>query len=198
VEGRQILDSIILTHDLIHSLHSSKKPGMLIKLDLSKSFDNLNWNYILNIWLLLVSVKYGYNGFTLFSPRPYFLSWLMAPPPRPSPLLGYPSGRPPLSLPLYPDGRRLGKSYQGRSGDRKLERDFSPWKESPASHQQFVDENMLMASPTLKESLTIKQVLHDFSEASGMCVNEEKSNIFFFNTPQPIQMSPNRSPRVPT
>jgi hypothetical protein len=26
VEGRQILDSIILTHDLIHSLHSSKKP----------------------------------------------------------------------------------------------------------------------------------------------------------------------------
>jgi hypothetical protein len=45
---------------------------------------------------------------------------------------------------------------------------------------------MLMATPTLKESLTIKQVLHDFSEASGMCVNEEKSNIFFFNTPQLI------------
>jgi len=60
-------------------------------------------------------------------------------------------------------------------------------EESLASHQKFVDKNMLMASPTMKESLTIKQVLNNFFEAYGMCINEEKSNIFFFNTPQPIQ-----------
>jgi hypothetical protein len=44
-------------------------------------------------------------------------------------------------------------------------------EETLASHQQFVDDNMLMASPNLKEALTINQVLHDFYEASGMCVN---------------------------
>jgi hypothetical protein len=31
-----------------------------------------------------------------------------------------------LSLPLYLDGRRLGKRYQGRSGARKMERAFYP------------------------------------------------------------------------
>jgi hypothetical protein len=47
----QILDNIILAHELIHSLNSTKKPGMLIKLDLSKAFDNLSWDYIHNTLL---------------------------------------------------------------------------------------------------------------------------------------------------
>lgn len=46
VEGRQILDGIILSNEVIHSLKLLKKPGMLLKLDLSKAFDKLSWNYI--------------------------------------------------------------------------------------------------------------------------------------------------------
>jgi len=42
VEGRQINDGIILTHKIIHSLKLSKKPGMLLKIDLSKAFDSLS------------------------------------------------------------------------------------------------------------------------------------------------------------
>jgi hypothetical protein len=39
VEGRQILDSVILAHEVFHSLQKTKTPGMLLKLDLSKAFD---------------------------------------------------------------------------------------------------------------------------------------------------------------
>eukprot|EP00253_Pinus_taeda_P033499 PITA_33499 len=46
VEGRQILDGIILSHEIIHSLKHSKQVGMILKLDLSKDFDKLNWLYI--------------------------------------------------------------------------------------------------------------------------------------------------------
>eukprot|EP00253_Pinus_taeda_P011111 PITA_11111 len=46
VEGRQILDGIILTHEIIHSLKHSKQTGMILKLDLSKAFDKLSWTYI--------------------------------------------------------------------------------------------------------------------------------------------------------
>jgi hypothetical protein len=46
MEGRQILDNIILAHEVIHSLHATKSPGMLLKLDISKSFDKLSWNYL--------------------------------------------------------------------------------------------------------------------------------------------------------
>jgi hypothetical protein len=84
VEGRQILNSIILMHELIHSLNSSKKPGMLIKLDLSKYFDSLNWNYIFNIlasfgfsenWLQWVNSLISMTLFSILvngSPSPTF------------------------------------------------------------------------------------------------------------------------------
>lgn len=42
VEGRQILDGIILTHEIIHSLKNSKQVGMILRLDLSKAFDKLS------------------------------------------------------------------------------------------------------------------------------------------------------------
>jgi len=46
VEGRKITDGIIQTHEIIHSLKQFKKASMLLKIDLSKDFDSLSWNYI--------------------------------------------------------------------------------------------------------------------------------------------------------
>jgi len=33
-------------HEITHTLKHSKQAGMLLKLDLSKAFDKLNWDYI--------------------------------------------------------------------------------------------------------------------------------------------------------
>ena len=49
VEGRQILDGIILVHETIHSLKATKTPGTLLKLDLSKAYDKLNWHFLAGI-----------------------------------------------------------------------------------------------------------------------------------------------------
>eukprot|EP00253_Pinus_taeda_P017254 PITA_17254 len=46
VEGRQILDGLVVTQEVIHSLKVKKQKGMMIKLDLSKAYDRLNWNYL--------------------------------------------------------------------------------------------------------------------------------------------------------
>ena len=46
VEGRQILDGVILVQEVLHSLKNSRIPGMLIKLDISKAYDKLNWVFI--------------------------------------------------------------------------------------------------------------------------------------------------------
>ena len=42
VEGRKILDNIILTQELIHSLKLNHTRRMLIKLDMPKAFDNIS------------------------------------------------------------------------------------------------------------------------------------------------------------
>jgi hypothetical protein len=40
------MDSVILAHEVISSLKSTKTLGMLIKLDLSKDFDKASWKYL--------------------------------------------------------------------------------------------------------------------------------------------------------
>lgn len=49
VEGRQITDGIILTREIIHSLKHKRKPGMFLKIDLSKAFDSISWEYMQKI-----------------------------------------------------------------------------------------------------------------------------------------------------
>jgi hypothetical protein len=42
IEGRKILDGIIVSHEDIHSLKVSKKVIMMMKLDMSKAYDRMN------------------------------------------------------------------------------------------------------------------------------------------------------------
>jgi hypothetical protein len=57
----------------------------------------------------------------------------------------------------------------------------------PSHTTQFVDETLLMGNPTVKEANSILQVLQTFSDASGLDCNKDKSLVFFFNTPPPVQ-----------
>jgi len=46
MKGRKIMGSVILAHEFIHSLKSTRIPFMLIKLDLSKYFDRISWKHM--------------------------------------------------------------------------------------------------------------------------------------------------------
>ena len=46
VEGRQILDGVILVHEVLHLLKFTRKPGMMIKIDIAKAYDKLNWQFM--------------------------------------------------------------------------------------------------------------------------------------------------------
>ena len=43
VEGRQITDGIILLHEVLHSVRTKKISGMMVKLDIAKAHDKINW-----------------------------------------------------------------------------------------------------------------------------------------------------------
>eukprot|EP00253_Pinus_taeda_P014925 PITA_14925 len=57
------------------------------------------------------------------------------------------------------------------------------------SHQQFVDDNMLFGHPSVQEARLFKDILSNFSDASGALINQVKSQILFFNTPVSTQRS---------
>jgi len=46
VEGWKILNNIIQAHEVVHSLKNNRQGGMIIQLDIEKSYDKLSWAYI--------------------------------------------------------------------------------------------------------------------------------------------------------
>ena len=58
VEGRKILNNIIQAHEVVHSLTSKRKFGMIMQLDIAKAYDKLNWNYIRKI---LIAFRFDHS-----------------------------------------------------------------------------------------------------------------------------------------
>ena len=56
VEGRQILDVALIANEVIDSLLKSDESGVLCKLNIEKTYDHLNWDF-----LLLVMQKMGFG-----------------------------------------------------------------------------------------------------------------------------------------
>lgn len=51
VKGRHILDGIVIAMEVIHSMSTSKKKVMFIKLDMAKAYDRVRWEFLHKILL---------------------------------------------------------------------------------------------------------------------------------------------------
>ena len=49
VPRRQILDAAITTHEVIHSMEKNKRLGMAFKLDISKAYDKVKWDFLYEV-----------------------------------------------------------------------------------------------------------------------------------------------------
>lgn len=49
VLGQIFLDTMISTHEIIHSMEKSKNMGMALKLDISKAYDRVNWTFLYEV-----------------------------------------------------------------------------------------------------------------------------------------------------
>jgi hypothetical protein len=41
IKGRNILEGVVVLHEVIHELHSSKQKGLIIKIDFEKAYDRV-------------------------------------------------------------------------------------------------------------------------------------------------------------
>jgi hypothetical protein len=49
IRERYILDSVVVAHEVVHSLHKSKEPGVVIKLDYKKAYDRVNLDFLFEV-----------------------------------------------------------------------------------------------------------------------------------------------------
>jgi hypothetical protein len=188
VVEQNFLDGVVIATEIIHSMAMSKAKAMFIKLDMAKAYDRVRWSFLRNIlgafgfveeWIQRVMSCVTSTSFSILINGEHTEIFGAS--------RGLWQGDPlsPYLFILFSEGLgRLLKSniesgvIQGWRWGNEL---------PPRSHLQFVDDTALMGMATIREATNLCKALDIYLTTSSQLINEDKSSIFFFNTPGPIQ-----------
>jgi hypothetical protein len=154
------MDNIILVHEVIHSLKSTHTPGMLIKLDLSKAFDHLSWQYMHSLLSTFGFSRDWIQWIMKLTSSAFFSILVNGVPSQPfSPSIGIRQGDPlsPFLFVIMAEG--LGHYITASIEEGSLQGLPLHGLQPVASHSQFVDDTMLMNTPTAHGSHQTQVIL---------------------------------------
>jgi hypothetical protein len=191
IANRHITSNIIITQEIIHSfnLTSWKDHAFILKIDLAKAFDRLEWDFISvalhrlglkDNFIDLINVCISSPTFAVLvndDPSGHF-----------NPQRGLRQGCP-LSPYLFVIAiNELSIRLQEALHINSLS-GISLGPNAPRIHSLlFADDLILCGKATLHEAQAIKTILYDFCQQSGQTPNLQKSSIYFSkNVPNPIK-----------
>ena len=183
VQGRLITDNILLALEVFHFMKTSavhKRGFMALKLDMSKAYDRIEWDYLRGIMMKMSSpVSRIHRVMECVSPVSH--SFLVNGQHSNSmiPRRGLRQGDP-LSLYVF---LLCAEGLAPRSKQAylsKMLRGISIARGAPIiSHLFFTNDSIIFSNATLREASTIKNILRHYEEAPRQKVNVEKSEISF-------------------
>jgi hypothetical protein len=181
VKGRQIMDSVLIGNECIDSRLRSGIPGLLLKLDIEKAYDHVNWEFLLH---LLQKCGFGekwrdWIGFCISSVRYSVL------------VNGEPAGffsssrgirqGDPLSPLLFVVIMEALSRMLMESEARGLLAGFSvgPVHNSglSISHLLFADDTLIFCDADVEQLRNLRCLFLCFEAASGLKINLSKSEI---------------------
>ncbi|XP_048630790.1 uncharacterized protein LOC125604440 [Brassica napus] len=182
IPGRLITDNVLISHELMHSLHTKnlKNKFMALKLDIAKAFDKVEWSFI-----DLVMEKMGFCRqwrdwiMKCISTVSYSVLINGEPSRTIKPQRGLRQGDP-ISPYLYiicTEG--LSRLIKQNIQEKKIHGFQASRSGPPISHLLFADDSLLFCKATEEEAINISKILKTYQKASGQEVNYNKSAISF-------------------
>ena len=46
MQGRNILDGVVILHETVHEMHTKKLNGVIFKIDFENAYDKANWSFL--------------------------------------------------------------------------------------------------------------------------------------------------------
>ena len=181
VEGRQILDAVLIANEAVDSILRGKEKGILCKLDIEKAYDHIRWDFLMQMlekmgfgskWIRWINWCISTASFSVLingSPSGYFRS-----------SRGLRQGDP-LSPYLFVIGMEalsclLKRAVEGNfiSGCRFGGRDGG---EIVVSHLLYADDTIIFCEANPEQLMYLRWILMWFEAFSGLKINLNKSEI---------------------
>ena len=189
VLGRLITDNVLVASEALHTMHGRRKGKigtLAMKLDISKAYDRIEWDFLKRIMLKLgfpdvwvdrvMSCVISPSFSVLINGKPYGTI---------HPTRGIRQGDP-LSPYLF---LLCAEGFTSLLQKAELERTIhgvSIYRRAPRiSHLLFVDDSLLFCQATKKETKVMMEILKLYAEASGQCINMDKSSVYFSSNTSP-------------
>ncbi|KAJ4784686.1 reverse transcriptase [Rhynchospora pubera] len=184
LKGRNISDNIILVKEILHSFaqRNFKGQNFLLKVDINKAFDKLNWSFLqmamkhLNIpWkiihLMITSYSKAKITININGQGDGFLT----------PTQGLRQGCP-MSPYIFIMSMEVLSRLLARASQRGMIQGVKVARTSPSiTHAIYADDLILMGDTKESEVQAFKDILQIFGTASGLCINPTKSGLWFSN-----------------
>ena len=181
-KSRLISNNILVAFESLHSMHKhkGKENFMAIKLDMSKTYDRVEWPY-----LKVVMVKMGFDekwiNLIMLCVTTVSYSVLVNGEPKGMihPTRGIKQGDPlsPFLFLLCTEGLNSLINNAAANGDIK---GYSLCRNGPRlTHLLFADDSLLFCRATIQECQKILDILDTYAKCSGQQINKSKTTLFF-------------------
>lgn len=183
VPKRAISDNVVITHEVLHYLKSSKAEkyySMAIKTDMSKAYEKLEWEFIrmvlekmnfhptLITWIMQCITSVSYTFIINGAAREYV-----------KPGRGIRQGDP-ISPYLFILCNEVLTGLCSNAQCKGLLKGVSIATHCPSlNHLLFADDTMFFCKANKKNADTLKTLLTTYEAVSGQLINKQKSSIFF-------------------
>jgi hypothetical protein len=181
IQGRNILEGVVILHEVIHELSHKKKKGLILKNDFEKAYDRVRWDFLEEVlqgkrfppkWIqwVMQMVQGGWVCVNVNGTRgPYFRT-----------LRGLRQGDPlsPLLFNLVADS--LSAMLDKAVSKHLIRGVVEHLVPDGISHIQYVDDTVIMIDGSDNSITNLKILLYCFEWLSGLKINYHKSEVILF------------------
>lgn len=177
-----------MAHEILHSISRLSILAMILKLDMMKAYDRVNWQALLSVltkfgfgvkWVKWIQAFISTARFSIIlngSPCGFFASSGGL---RQGDLLS------PFLFIILAEAFSRAISC---AKERGLWKGISiPRMTMSHTHCFFANDTLLFGLPTMREAQVINKIILDYSPFSGQKVNQAKSKVFFLNVSPLVQ-----------
>ncbi|KAK1319835.1 hypothetical protein QJS10_CPB04g01254 [Acorus calamus] len=177
--GRSLQEGFALSQEIITSLHTDRRSGAILKLDFSKAFDRIEWDFpfkildshgFLALWVKMIANYIKTAKALVLNNGSLYRFFAINPL---SPLL--------FSL-VANVLSRMCKKVEEAGWIKGLS--CAIVGGTPVTHLQYADDTMFFAVPSIEVVAGFRIILHYFTLVSGLSINWAKSSIITVNVEQ--------------